>query len=359
MKQPHLFTPLALRGVTLRNRIAMSPMCQYSAEDGFATEWHLVHLGSRAAGGAGLIIVEATAVAPEGRITPGDLGLWDGRHAEKLKEIARFIQAQGATPGIQLAHAGRKASTRRPWEGGGPILPHEPGGWQTVAPSPLPFADGYPEPHALSVDEIGSIVAAFAAAARRAVEAGFQIVEVHGAHGYLIHQFLSPVSNQRTDAYGGPFERRIRLLIEVVEAVRAVLPDDLPLFVRLSATDWLPEGGWDLDQTVELAKLLAERGVDLIDTSSGGNVPDAQIPVGPGYQVPFAERIREEAGIATGAVGLITEAEQAEAILAEGKADLVLLGRELLRDPHWPLRAAKELGASLSYWPVQYLRARL
>mgnify|MGYP001951522918 CR=1 FL=1 len=355
-KQPHLFSPFNLRSVTLRNRIAMSPMCQYSAEGGFANEWHLVHLGSRAAGGAGLIIVEATAVTPEGRITPGDLGLWDDRHVEKLRPIVRFIEEQGAVPAIQLGHAGRKASTRRPWEGGGPIRPDEPEGWQTVAPSPIPLAEGYPVPHPLSAEEIRSVVEAFAAAARRALAAGFKIVEIHGAHGYLIHQFLSPVSNRRTDGYGGSFEGRIRFLVEVVEAVRAVWPAELPLFVRLSATDWLPEGGWDLDQTVELAKVLATRGVDLIDASSGGSVPDAKIPFAPGYQVPFAERIRKEAGIATGAVGLITEPAQAEAILAEGKADLILLGRELLRNPYWPLQAAKELGAPLPYWPVQYLR---
>lgn len=355
-KQPRLFTPLTLRSVTLRNRIGVSPMCQYSAEGGFANDWHLVHLGSRALGGAGLVIVEATAVTPEGRITPGDLGLWDDRHVEKLRPIARFIEEQGAVPAIQLGHAGRKASTRRPWEGGGPILPDEPGGWQTVAPSPVPFAEGYPAPRALSLDEIRSVVEAFAAAARRALDAGFKIVEIHGAHGYLIHQFLSPVSNRRNDAYGGSFEGRIRLLVEVVEAVRAVWPAELPLFVRLSATDWLSEGGWDLDQTVDLAKVLAARGVDLIDASSGGNVADAQIPLAPGYQVPFAERIRKEAGIATSAVGLITEPAQAEAILAEEKADLILLARELLRNPYWPLWAAKELGAPLPYWPVQYLR---
>lgn len=351
-----LFTPLTLRSVTLRNRIGVSPMCMYSCVDGFATDWHLVHLGSRAVGGAGLIIVEATAVEPRGRITPGDLGLWDDRHVQKLAEITRFIAEHGAVPAIQLGHAGRKASTQRPWQGGGPIAPHEPEGWQTVAPSAVPFADGYPTPQELSADEIRRIVQAFADAARRAKEAGFKIVEIHAAHGYLIHQFLSPVSNRRTDAYGGSFENRIRLLVETVEAVRGVWPDELPLFVRISATDWLPEGGWDVDQSVELAKVLKAKGVDLIDASSGGNVATAQIPAGPGYQVPFAERIRHEAGIATSAVGLITSPEQAEEILKNGKADMILLGREFLRDPYWPLRAAKALGAKLPYWPVQYHR---
>jgi len=356
-QEPLLFSPFTLRSVTFRNRIGMSPMCQYSSVDGFANDWHLVHLGSRATGGAGLIIVEATAVEPRGRISPGDLGLWDDRHVEKLSAIARFISEQGAVPAIQLGHAGRKASTQRPWDGGGPIFPHEPEGWQTVAPSPVPFAEGYPEPHELTAAEIQEIVQAFAAAARRAKEAGFKVVEVHAAHGYLVHEFLSPVSNRRSDRYGGSFENRIRFLVEIVEAVRGVWPDDLPLFVRISATDWLPEGGWDVDQSVELAKVLKARGVDLIDTSSGGNVPDAPIPVGPGYQVPLAERIRREAGIATAAVGLITSAHQAEEILQRGQADMVLLGRELLRDPYWPLRAAQALGTPLPYWPVQYHRA--
>jgi len=356
--EPLLFSPLTLRSVTLRNRIGMSPMCQYSCVDGFANDWHLVHLGSRAVGGAGLIIVEATAVEPRGRITPGDLGLWDDRHIEKLSTITQVISGHGAVPAIQLGHAGRKASTERPWKGGGPIAPSQPEGWQTVAPSPIPFAEGYPPPKELTKDEIRGIIQAFADAARRAYKAGFKIIEVHAAHGYLIHEFLSPVSNQRSDEYGGSFENRIRFLVEIVEALRGgAWPDELPLFVRLSATDWLPQGGWDIEQSVELAKVLKEKGVDLIDTSSGGNVASAPIPVGPGYHVPLAERIRKDAGIATSAVGLITAPEQAEEILLNGRADLVLLGRELLRDPYWPLRAAQALGAKLPYWPVQYHRA--
>lgn len=357
LSKPHLFSPLTLRSVTLRNRIGMSPMCQYSSVDGFANDWHLVHLGSRAAGGAGLIIVEATAVTPEGRISYADLGLWDDRHIEKLAQITRFISEQGAVPAIQLGHAGRKASTNRPWDGGGPIKPTEANGWQTVAPSPVPFAQGYPAPKELTVDEIERLISSFAEAVRRAKDAGFQIVEIHAAHGYLIHQFLSPVSNRRTDDYGGSFENRCRFLVEIIEATRREWPDDLPLFVRISATDWLEEGGWDLSQSVQLASLLKEKGVDLIDVSSGGSVPTAQIPVGPGYQVSFAETIRREAGIATSAVGLITTPEQAEDILSQGKADMILLGRELLRDPYWPLRAAMSLGAQLPYWPPQYHRS--
>lgn len=332
-------------------------MCQYSSRDGFANDWHLVHLGSRAVGGAGLIMVEATAVQPEGRISPADLGLWDDRHIEKLAQITRFITDHGAVPAIQLAHAGRKASTQRPWEGGAPIPPSHEEGWQPVAPSPIPFGDGYTTPNELSVDEIQTTIGAFKNAALRALDAGFKIVEIHGAHGYLIHEFLSPVSNQRTDEYGGSFENRIRFLLEIIEAVRTVWPNELPLFVRISATDWLPEGGWDIDQSVELAKVLATKEVDLIDTSSGGAVPYASLSVYPGYQVPFAERIRSEADILTGAVGLITEPEQAEAILTEEKADLIFLGRELLRDPYWPLKAAQALKATMPYWPPQYHRA--
>lgn len=354
--QPQLFSPLTLRSVTLRNRVGMSPMCQYSCQDGFATDWHLVHLGSRAVGGAGLIIVEATAVEPRGRISPGDLGLWDDRHVEPLARITRFIVQQGAVAAIQLGHAGRKASTKRPWEGGGPLQPDDPQGWQTVAPSAVPFAPDYPVPHELTPDEIRGVVRSFGEAARRAKDAGFQIVEIHAAHGYLIHQFLSPVSNRRTDQYGGSFENRIRFLLEIVDEVRRVWPDRLPLFVRISATDWLEKESWDLDQSVELAKVLKDRGVDLIDVSSGGTDPTAAVPAEPGYQVPFAQRIRKEAGIATAAVGLITQPEQAEEILAQGKADLILLGRELLRDPYWPLWAAQRLGAPLPYWPVQYHR---
>lgn len=352
-----LFAPLTLREVTLRNRIAVSPMCQYSAEDGLANDWHLVHLGARAAGGAGLVIAEATAVEARGRISPQDLGLWDDRHVEPLARIARFVSAQGAVPGIQLAHAGRKASTRRPWEGGGPLAPRE-GGWEVVGPSPIAFAEDYPVPVPLDEEGIRGVVRAFRDAAARALAAGFQVLEIHAAHGYLLHQFLSPLSNRRADRYGGAFENRIRLLCEVVEAVRAVWPERLPLFLRISATDWA-EGGWDVEQSVELARRVRGLGVDLVDCSSGGIVPGVPVPARPGYQVPFAERIRREAGVATGAVGLITEPEQADAILREGKADLVLLARELLRNPHWPLHAAHRLGVpERAPWPPQYLRAR-
>lgn len=354
----YLFEPLKLRDVTFRNRIAVSPMCHYSCEDGMATDWHLVHLGSRAVGGAALVIAEATAVEARGRISPQDLGIWDDRHVEPLARITRFIRDQGAVPGIQLAHAGRKASTRRPWEGLAPVGPEE-GGWRpVVGPSPIPFDDGYPVPEALDEAGIAGVVRAFRDGARRALEAGFQVVEIHSAHGYLLHEFLSPLSNRRTDRYGGPFENRTRLVREVVAAVRGVWPERFPLFVRISATDWAP-GGWDPDQSVELARGLRELGADLVDCSSGGLVPGVRIPTDPGYQVPFAERIRREAGIATGAVGLITTPAQADAIVREGKADLVLLGRQLLRDPYWPLRAAHELGqADRAPWPPQYLRAR-
>jgi 2,4-dienoyl-CoA reductase-like NADH-dependent reductase (Old Yellow Enzyme family) len=351
---PGLFAPLTLRGLTLRNRVAVSPMCQYSSDDGFANDWHLVHLGARAVGGAGLVILEATAVLPEGRISPRDLGLWDDRHGEMLARIARFLRAQGAAAGIQLAHAGRKASTRVPWEGRGMVPPAE-GGWQTVAPSAVPFSADFPEPEALDDAGIRRVVEGFRLAARRALAAGFQVAEVHAAHGYLLHQFLSPLSNRRTDGYGGRFENRARLTLEVVDAVRAEWPGALPLFVRLSATDWA-EGGWGEDDTVALAGLLAGRGVDLVDCSTGGLVPGATIPVGPGYQVRFAERVRREAGVASGAVGLITTPEQADAVVRAGRADLVLLARQLLRDPHWPLRAAKALGAP-ARWPAQYERA--
>lgn len=350
-----LFSPLRLRRVELRNRIAVSPMCQYSAEDGLAAAWHLVHLGSRAVGGAGLVIVEATAVRPEGRISPGDLGLWRDDQAAALAPIAAFLEAQGAVAGIQLAHAGRKASTDLAWRGGRPLAPRD-GGWCPVAPSPLRFADGSPEPHALDERAIAEIVAAFAAAAGRAAAAGFRLVELHMAHGYLLHQFLSPLSNRRDDDYGGSLAHRMRLPLAVAEAVRAAWPAELPLVVRLSATDWV-EGGWDLDASIALARELRARGIDLIDCSSGGLVPQATIPLAPGYQVPFSASIRREAAIATGAVGLITTAEQAEHILAEGEADLVLLGRELLRDPYWPLHAARSLGVDVP-WPSPYLRAK-
>jgi 2,4-dienoyl-CoA reductase-like NADH-dependent reductase (Old Yellow Enzyme family) len=349
-----LFQPLTLRGLTLPNRISVSPMCQYQAQDGLANDWHLVHLGGLAQGGAGLVFTEATAVTPEGRISPDDLGLWNDDQAEVLARIVRFIASQGAVPGIQLAHAGRKASNPAPWKGSGSI-PATAGGWTPVAPSALPFDEGWTVPTALDEPGILAVIEAFMDAARRAVAAGFRVIEVHAAHGYLLHQFLSPLSNHRTDAYGGSFENRSRLVREVVGALRNILPEELPLFARISATDWV-EGGWNLDQSVALAKELKDLGVDLVDCSSGGLVPRAEIPLGPGYQVPFAARIRAEASLPTGAVGLITGAEQAEQILAEESADLVLLGRELLRDPRWPLHAAKLLGAEVP-WPASYLRA--
>ncbi len=350
-----LFSPLALRGVTLRNRIGVSPMCQYSASDGRAGDWHLVHLGGFATGGAGLVIFEATAVEARGRISPGDLGLWEDAQVEPLARIVRFVESQGAVPALQLAHAGRKASVRPPWEQGGAPLTGD-GGWAVVGPSALPFADGHPVPSALDEAGLRGLVATFSAAARRAVAAGFKAVEVHAAHGYLLHQFLSPLSNRRGDGYGGDFAGRTRLTREVVAAVRAVLPDAMPLLVRISATDWV-EGGWTADETVELARQLRSLGVDLVDCSSGGLVPYAKVPVAPGYQVGFAERVRREAGVATAAVGMITTPAQAAGIVAEGRADLVLLARELLRDPHFPLRAAAELKAE-GPWPRQYLRAR-
>lgn len=351
-----LFSPLTLRGVTFKNRLVVSPMCQYSSVDGFANDWHLVHLGSRAVGGAGLLISEATAVSPEGRITPDDLGIWSDDHIPGLKRITHFLTTNGAVPGIQLAHAGRKASHQRPWEGSAAIAPDQHKGWQTVAPSALPFSDSDSAPTALTDQGIQQVRADFRAAAARALQAGFVVAEIHAAHGYLLHEFLSPLSNHRADAYGGSFENRVRLLREIVEDVRAVWPEDYPLFVRISATDWT-EGGWNGDDSVALATLLKQQGVDLIDCSTGGNVPNASIPSGPGYQVPFAERIKREADIPTGAVGLIVSAEQAEAILTEGQADLVLLAREALRDPYFPLHAAHELGDDVS-WPVQYERAK-
>jgi 2,4-dienoyl-CoA reductase-like NADH-dependent reductase (Old Yellow Enzyme family) len=348
-----LFQPFTLRGLTLKNRLVVSPMCQYSAVDGFANDWHLVHLGSRAVGGASLIILEATAVSPEGRITPDDLGIWQDEHVEFLRRINQFMEAQGCVPGVQLAHAGRKASTYAPWKGSGAVAE---GGWETVAPSAIAFADNYPLPVELDAIGLKKVIADFRAAAERSVQAGFRLIEIHAAHGYLLHEFLSPLSNQRTDTYGGSFENRIRLMLEVVAAVRQVVPDDFPLVVRISATDWT-EGGWTPDESVQLATWLRERGVDLIDCSTGGNVPHAKIPVGPGYQVGFAERIRREVGIPTGAVGLITTPAEAEAIVASGQADLVLLAREELRDPYFPLHAAHELGADVA-WPPQYERAK-
>lgn len=351
---PHLFTPLVQRGLTLRNRLVMAPMCQYSAVEGRATDWHLAHLGSRAAGGLGALLAEATAVRPEGRISPDDLGLWDDGQVEPLRRVFAFVAAQGCVPGIQLAHAGRKASTLPPWRGGRPVGANE-GGWDAiVAPSALPFAPGHAVPRELDEAGIATVISAFGAAARRALEAGAQLVEVHAAHGYLLHQFLSPLTNRRHDRWGGDFAGRTRLVREVVAAIRAQWPDRLPMWVRLSCTDWV-EGGWDEDQSVALARELAALGCDLVDCSSGGAVPDAVVPVGPGYQVRFAERLRREAGVATGAVGLVTTPAEAEEIVREGRADLVLLGRALLREPHWPLQAARELGATPPV-PPQYLR---
>ena len=353
----HLFAPFTLKSITLRNRIGVSPMCQYSAADGLPNDWHLVHLGARAVGGAGLIIAEATGVAPEGRITPGCTGLWSDRQAEAFAPIAHFVKKHGAVPGIQLAHAGRKASAALPTGGGG-HLADDAGGWPTVAPSAIAFGGALDKlPYALTLADIQRVQRDFVAAAQRALAAGFEWLELHSAHGYLSHQFLSPLSNRRTDNYGGNFENRIRFLLETTRAVRSVWPDRLPLTVRLSCSDWV-EGGWDIEQSVELSRLLKSAGVDLIDCSSGGSVPDAKIPVGPGFQVPFAERIRREAGLATAAVGMITEPVQADKIVREGQADVVLLARELLRDPHWPLRAAKALGQPLSNLaPFQYARA--
>ena len=350
-----LFSPLTLRGVTFRNRVFVSPMCQYSAADGVPQTWHLVHLGGRAVGGAGLVLAEATAVSPEGRISPGDTGLWNGDQARAFAPIASFIKDQGSVPGVQLAHAGRKASCAPPWEGGCPIAPGGVG-WRPVAPSAVPFDDASPTPGALGKGDVEALPEAFAAAARRALEAGFEVVELHMAHGYLLHEFLSPLSNRREDEFGGSLENRMRLPLAVAGAVREAWPEHLPLMVRVSATDWA-EGGWDLESTVTFARGLKDRGVDLVDCSSGGLVPHARIPAGPGFQVPFAAAVRQEAGIPTGAVGFITEAVQAEQILATGQADAVLLARELLRDPHWPLHAARALGDDIP-WPRQYERAR-
>jgi 2,4-dienoyl-CoA reductase-like NADH-dependent reductase (Old Yellow Enzyme family) len=350
-----LFEVFNVREVTFTNRIVVSPMCQYSSEDGFANDWHFVHLGSRAVGGAALVLTEATAVLPEGRISPQDLGIWKDDHIGPLARITRFIHGQGSLAGIQLAHAGRKASTRRPWEGEG-WLPEGEGGWAgVVAPSPLAFADNHAVPEALIEEGIRDVVSAFSEAARRASDAGFQVLEVHAAHGYLLHQFLSPLSNRRQDRYGGSLENRTRLVREVVEGVRERWPERLPLFVRISATDWA-EGGWDIDESIELARQLRPLGVDLIDCSSGGTLPQAKIPLGPGYQTAFAQRIRSESGIPTAAVGMITAPAQADHIVRSGQADLVVLARELLRDPYWPLRAAREMGRPMR-WPAQYLRA--
>lgn len=353
---PHLFDPLTLRGVTLRNRIGMSPMCQYSAENGMATDWHLVHLGSRAAGGAGMVMAEATAVEARGRISPEDLGIWSDDHIKPLQRATQFIKAQGAVAAIQLAHAGRKAGTKRPWaprEGG--IYPAD-GGWSMIAPSAVAFADSYHTPQAMTQDDIQTVIQAFQDAARRSLEAGFECVEVHSAHGYLLHSFLSPLANKRDDDYGGSFENRIRLLIQVVRSVRQVWPEDKPLLVRISATDW-HEDGWSLEDSIELAIKLKPEGVDLIDCSSGGILPNIKIPVGAGYQVPLAEGVRKHGDIPTAAVGMITQPMQADELIRNGRTDMVLLGRELLRDPYWPIHAAEVIHQSKDeIVPPQYRR---
>ena len=349
-----LFTPLKIRGVELRNRIAVSPMCQYSAVQGVAQPWHMVHLGARAVGGAGLVITEASGVSPEGRISPECLGIWNETQAEALKPIVDFIRSQGAVAGIQLAHAGRKASTFSPWKGRGTV-PLSQGGWKPLAPSALAFDESSPVPTALDSKGIAQIKQQFVSSAKLALQAGFQVIELHMAHGYLLHEFLSPLSNQRSDAYGGSLENRMRFPIEVAHAVREVMPPNAPLFARISATDWV-EGGWDLEQSVALSTALKESGVDLIDCSSGGTTPTAKIPAGPNFQVPFASRIKKDSGLLSGAVGFITEPEQAEKILQESHADLVLLAREFLRDPQWPLHAAYKLGAEIQ-WPNPYARA--
>lgn len=352
---PALFRPLQLRGIMLRNRIMVSSMCQYSSEDGFASDWHLVHLGSRAVGGASLVMAEATAVEARGRIAPEDLGIYKDEHVPMLSRITTFIKEQGAVPGIQLAHAGRKGSTYRPWSGSGE-LPVDHGRWETIGPSAERFSPQYPLPKQLTSDEIAEVVQHFQDAAKRALQAGFQVLEVHGAHGYLIHEFLSPLSNHRQDAYGGSLRNRMRILLEAVDAVREVMPDELPLFVRLSASDWT-EGGLTISDTVEIARELKQHGVDLIDASSGGNVATAKIPLAPGYQVPFAEEIRRDADIPTAAVGLITQPQHANDIIQHQQADLVALARELLRDPYWPMHAARALGYDMT-WPSQYVRAK-
>ncbi|REA62719.1 NADPH dehydrogenase NamA [Dyadobacter luteus] len=351
-----LFSPLTIKRITLKNRIVVSPMCQYSSVDGFATDWHLVHLGSRAVGGAGLIISEATAVSPEGRISPDDLGIYRDEHIDKLKQITTFIKQQGSVAGIQLAHAGRKASTNAAWKGRGQV-PKDQGGWQTLSASAVPFNQADEAPLEMSQSDINQLITDFAKATERALQAGFEVIELHAAHGYLIHQFLSPLSNHRNDNYGGSFENRIRLLLEIIEEVQKVWPSDLPLIVRISATDWA-ENGWNPEQSVELSKILRDKGVDIIDVSTGGLVPHTKIPIGPLYQVPFAAQVKKEANISTGAVGLITTSEQAEGILQNGEADLIFLAREVLRNPYFPINAAAELHDDIA-WPVQYERAKL
>ncbi|AMR31983.1 oxidoreductase [Mucilaginibacter sp. PAMC 26640] len=352
----HLFSPLKIKGIELKNRIVVSPMCEYSSTDGFANNWHLVHLGARAVGGAGLIITEATAVSPEGRISYGDLGIWKDEQIAKLKEITNFIEEQGAFAGVQLSHAGGKASHEVPWKGGKEIAAEHENGWEALPPSPIAFTASETAPLELDNEGIDKIIADFRSAAVRSLAAGFRVIELHGAHGYLIHEFLSPLSNQRTDGYGGSFENRIRFLLEIIAAVQEVWPEEYPLFVRISATDWT-EGGWTIDDSIAVAKVLLDKGVDLIDCSTGGNVAGAKIPLKPGYQVEFAEAVKKQVDILTGAVGLITEAKQANEIIESGQADVVLLARELLRDPHFPLRAAHELGVETK-WPSQYERAQ-
>jgi 2,4-dienoyl-CoA reductase-like NADH-dependent reductase (Old Yellow Enzyme family) len=351
----NLFQPLTIKSIVLKNRIVVSPMCQYSSVDGFANDWHLVHLGSRAVGGAALVFTEAAAISAAGRITPHDLGIYKNDHIEGLKRITDFIKAQGAVVGIQLAHAGRKASHHRPWEGNASLAEDEQP-WVTEAPSAVPYKEGEPVPHELTKEEVKRIIEEFRQGAIRAKEAGFQIIELHGAHGYLLHEFLSPLSNHRQDEYGGSFENRTRFVIEIIAAIREVWGNEMPLFVRISATDWVP-GGWTIEESVALSKVLKEKGVDLIDCSSGGNSPQQKITPGPLYQTSFAERIKKEAGIMTGAVGLITTAKEAEGILADGQADLIFLARQLLREPYFSLHAAKEVGVDVS-WPVQYERAK-
>ena len=350
-----LFEPLRIRSVEFKNRIAVSPMCEYSSVDGFANDWHLVHLGTRAVGGAGLIFTEATAVTPEGRISPDDLGIWKDEHISFLKKITGFIKSHGAVPGIQLAHAGRKASMSSPWKGGTPVA-HKDGGWDTVSSSAVAFKPGDPVPHELSKEEIKALCIEFKKAAKRSLEAGFKVIEIHGAHGYLINEFLSPASNFRKDDYGGSFENRIRFLLEVIESIQSEWPKEYPLFLRISASDWT-EGGWTPEDSAALGKVVKDKGIDLMDCSSGGNVSRAPIVVKPLYQVPFAEKVKKESGILTGAVGLITTPEECEDIIATGKADLIFLARQLLRDPYFPLHAAKTLGAEIK-WPVQYERAK-
>lgn len=349
-----LFSPLKLRTITLKNRLAVSPMCQYSSKEGFANDWHFVHYGSRAVGGAGLVMLEATAISPEGRISPYDLGIWNDEHIGKLKQVAGFIEAGKAIPGIQLAHAGRKAGIAPEWEGGGPVR-IEDGGWRSVSPSPIAFREDFAVPEELNHMGIRKVLDNFASAADRAIRAGFKVIEIHAAHGYLLHEFMSPLSNRRHDEYGGSFQNRVRLLLEAVDTVKAQTKDVLPVFVRISATDW-EEGGWDVEQSVQLARLLKQKGVDLIDVSSGGLVPRAKMEEGPGFQVPFSGRIRREAAISTSAVGMITSAVQAEAVLEAGDADLIFMGREFLRNPYAGLYAASDLGEG-NAWPVQYRRA--